>query len=136
MALRYIIDTSAYSALNRDQHNLERFINPDNEIFVPLIVVAKLRAGFKFGNREQANESLLSDMLNAPNTTILKLSEKTTEHYAAIYSQLRQIGKPLGTNDLWIAALCLEHELPLLTLDADFEQIEGLVCIDTQSSQK
>ena len=130
MALKYVIDTSAYSAFNRNQYNLERFINPKNEIFIPLIVIAELRAGFKAGSRERFNESLLSNLLDAPNVTVLKPSEATTKSYALVYSQLRKIGKPLGSNDLWIAALCIENKLPLLTLDAGFECVKGLVRID------
>ena len=130
MVLKYVLDTSAYSAFNRGRHDLERFINPKNEIFVPLIVIAELRAGFKAGGRERFNESLLSDLLDAPNVTVLKPSEETTKSYARIYSRLRKIGKPLGSNDIWIAALCLEHKLPLLTLDAGFGHVKNLVCVD------
>ena len=130
MVLKYVIDTNAYSAFNRGRHDLERFINPKNEIFVPLIVIAELRAGFKAGSRERFNESLLSDLLDAPNVTVLKPSEETTKIYARIYGLLRKIGKPLGTNDIWIAALCLEHKLPLLTLDAGLGHVKNLVCVD------
>ena len=130
MALKYAIDTSAYSAFNRNQHSLERFINQDSKIFVPLTVIGELRAGFKAGKRERDNELLLSDFLNLPNVTILRLGEKTTENYADIYIQLRSIGKPIGTNDIWIAATCLEHKLPLLTLDSHFRQIKNLDLID------
>ena len=130
MALKYVIDTSAYSAFNRDQHGLERFINEESEIFVPLTVIGELRAGFKSGGRERANESLLSDFLNLPNITILRPGEKTAENYADIYAQLRKIGKPIGTNDMWIAAVCLEHKLPLLTLDSQFRRIKGLDLIN------
>ncbi|MCY4011069.1 MAG: type II toxin-antitoxin system VapC family toxin [Candidatus Saccharibacteria bacterium] len=134
MALKYVLDTSAYSTFNLNQHNLGRFINPNNEIFIPLIVIAELRAGFKTGSREQFNELLLSNLLDAPNITILQPSEKTTKSYAQIYSQLHRIGKPISTNDIWIAALCLEHELPILTLDTDFRHIKNLVCIDVLKS--
>ena len=126
MALKYAIDTSAYSAFNRDQHGLGRFINADSEIFVPLTVIGELQAGFKSGGREQDNQLLLADFLNLPNVAILRPGEKTAENYADIYAQLRSIGKPIGANDIWIAAACLEHELPLLTLDSHFQQIEGL----------
>ena len=126
MALSYVIDTSAYSAFNRNQCNLERFINQKNEIFIPLIVIGELNAGFKAGNQPQVNQVLLSDFLSLPNLTILKLAEKTAEKYADIYIQLRQQGKLIGTNDMWIAATCLEHNLPLLTLDHNFKNIRGL----------
>lgn len=126
MALKYAIDTNAYSTFNRGGHGLDRFINKDNEIFVPLIVIGELRAGFKIGRQEQANESLLDDFLDLPNVTILWPGEKTSQEYAGVYAQLRKIGKPIGTNDMWIAAICLENGLPLLTLDSHFQHVEGL----------
>ena len=128
--MKYVIDTSAYSEFNRGQNDLERFINPKNEIYIPLIVIAELRAGFKVGSRERFNESLLSGLLNAPNVTVINLSEATTKHYARIYAQLCKGSRTLGANDIWIAALCLEHKLPLLTLDGDFNHVKNLVCID------
>ena len=130
MVLKCVIDTNIYSGFNRGSLQLKQFGSPKNEFFIPLTVIAELRAGFKVGNRQALNESVLSNFLNAPNTTILKPSEATTKKYAHIYSQLRQAGKSIGTNDIWIAALCLEHKLPLLTLDDGFKQIEDLACID------
>lgn len=126
MALKYVLDTSSYSAFNRNQNNLEKFINVKAEVFIPLIVIGELRAGFLSGKQRKINELLLCNFLDAPNVNILVLSEKTTKHYANIYTQLRQIGKPIGTNDMWIAALCLEYNLPLLTLDSHFQEIKNL----------
>ena len=126
MNLKFVIDTSAYSAFNRDQHNMDRFIAPASEVFVPLIVIGELRAGFRYGGRWRDNESLLDAFLNLPNVTLLWLSEKTTKSYAGIYTQLRSINKPIGTNDMWVAALCLEHNLSLLTLDPHFNRVKGL----------
>ncbi len=93
---------------------------------MPLTVIGELRAGFRCGGREQDNELLLADFLNLSNVAILLPSEKTARNYADIYLWLRNSGKPVGTNDIWIAAACLEHELPLLTLDSHFQQIKGL----------
>lgn len=130
MALKYALDTNAYSAFNRGQNDLVRFINPENDIFVPLTVIGELRAGFRHGGRRQINESILADFLNLPNVAILLPGEKTVEIYAEIYAQLRGISMPICTNDIWIAAACLEHKLPLLTLDSHFLPIKGLDLVD------
>ena len=39
--------------------------------------------------------------------------EQTTHHYAAVYRQLRKQGTPIPINDMWIAALVLQHSLPV-----------------------
>ena len=100
MVLKCVIDTNIYSGFNRASPKLKKFLDPENEFFIPLIVIAELRAGFQVGSQRDLNESLLSDFLNAPNTTILKLREATAEEYAQIYGRLRQSGRVLGANDI------------------------------------
>lgn len=129
MELKIVLDTSAYSAFNKNQFKLERFINAKNQIYIPIVVIGELRAGFEYGNITEKNEGLLCDFLDTPNIHILKISEKTTKIYSKIFAQLRKAGTPIGTNDMWIAALCLEHKLPLLTLDSDFANVKGLDCL-------
>lgn len=124
--MKYTIDTSAYSAFNRGDTRLNQVFTPDNELFVPLIVLGELRAGFSCGNRKERNEELLLRFLARPNVSILVPSDKTTNEYASIFAYLRYIGRPCGTNDIWIAALAREHDLPLVTMDSDFHAIENL----------
>ena len=52
--------------------------------------------------------------------------KQATNHYAAINLELRQTGKPIPTNDLWIAALCRQHDLPLLSRDRHFDAVSGI----------
>lgn len=124
--MRLVIDTSAYSAFNRGDERLRPFFVSDAELLLPLIVVGELRAGFSAGNRRLENEALLRRFLDMPNVTTLSLSEQTTQLFADIYAQLRQAGAPIGTNDLWIAALAREHTATLLTLDSDFQRVAEL----------
>jgi tRNA(fMet)-specific endonuclease VapC len=62
-------------------------------------------------------DGLLSDC------AVLDVTEPTTNHYAAINSELRRAGKPIPTNDLWIAALCRQYRLPLLSQDRHFDSV-------------
>jgi tRNA(fMet)-specific endonuclease VapC len=57
---------------------------------------------------------------------VLDVSNQTTHHYAAIGIKLRQAGTPIPTNDLWIAALCRQHHLPVLSRDRHFDAVVGL----------
>ncbi len=52
--------------------------------------------------------------------------EQTTEYYAKIWSDLSRKGKPIPTNDVWIAAICLQHNLVLATRDAHFKSVTYL----------
>jgi predicted nucleic acid-binding protein len=52
--------------------------------------------------------------------------EQTTQHYANVFAQLRRQGTPIPTNDIWIAATVLQHDLALLTSDAHFSNLPQL----------
>ena len=124
--MKFAIDTDAYSALNKGDARLKHWINRRHDIVVPIIVVGELRSGFAAGSQRQRNEQLLQSLLDAPNVEVLSLSLKTTEQLADVFTYLKRVGKPINTNDIWIAALCLEHNLPLLTLDKHFAAVPSL----------
>ncbi len=124
--MKFVLDTSAYSAFNRGDVRLRPWFSADREIITPLVVLGELRAGFATGNRRDENERLLQRFLDTPTVTTVTITDTTTRLFAATYLGLRQAGKPIGTNDIWIAALALEHDAPLLTLDADFSNITRL----------
>ena len=125
--MKTIIDTSAYSAMYRGDVRLKKYLKAD--LYIPVIVVGELRAGFANGSKQQQNEMYLCRFLDAPNVTFLKIGDKTTKIYGKIFAQLRKTGTPIGTNDMWVAALCIEHKLPLLTLDSDFNDVKNLKCL-------
>jgi predicted nucleic acid-binding protein len=97
-----------------------------NCIMLPFIVLAELRAGFAVGRKGADNESVLQRFLAEPGVNVLYASEATTHHYAGLYRQLRRQGTPVPTNDLWIAALAIEHRLTLLTRDHHFASLPQL----------
>jgi tRNA(fMet)-specific endonuclease VapC len=86
-------------------------------------VLGELRAGFLGGNRAAANEQILIAFLAQPGVRVLVPDELTTHHYATLFNQLRQQATPIPTNDLWIAALVVQHGLMLYTRDAHFDRL-------------
>lgn len=124
--MKFILDTSAYSEFNRGNAKLRQWFQSDHEIIVSLIVVGELRAGFAAGGRKDDNEQLLQRFLDSPNVHIATLTDATTQFFAQTYLKLRLAGAPVGTNDLWIAAISIELQCPLLTVDRDFSRIEAL----------
>ena len=125
--MSFTLDTSAYSAFNRGDKRLRAWFTSDNDIVVPIIVIGELRAGFVAGNKRIKNEELLQRFLDSPNVYVQTITDKTTIIYSQIYLSLRQKGKPLGTNDMWIAAIALEMDNELLTLDEAFSYIPDLM---------
>ncbi len=120
------LDTSAYSAFNRGDKRLKNWFSVDIDIVIPSIVIGELRAGFAAGNKNKENEELLQRFLDSPNVFIETISDETTKKYAQIYIDLREKGKPIGTNDMWIAAIALQLDNELLTLDRGFKYISDL----------
>lgn len=123
---RLLLDTSAYSGFNRGDKRLKNYFSTDNEILVPLITIGELRAGFALGTMQGQNEALLQKLLDSPNVSTVTVSDKTTRLFATIFKQLKLAGTPINTNDIWIAALALEHDCLLVTLDSDFNRVPDL----------
>ena len=57
---------------------------------------------------------------------ILFVSRETTEQYARLFVQLKRAGTPVPDNDLWIAAVAIEHDLALVTRDRHFDKVPQL----------
>lgn len=123
----FSLDTSAFSDFNRGDGRLLKWFNSENEILISQIVIGELRAGFAAGNRREENERLLQKFLDSPSVRTVTITDATTKLMAEIYLRLRKAGTPIGTNDMWIAAISLEHDVPLLTTDSDFEKIPDLI---------
>lgn len=121
------LDTNAYSDFMRGVAERVGLVRTVPAIVLPLIVLAELRAGFAAGNRESANAANLQRFLASPRVSVLAPDEQTTHHYAGLHRQLRRAGRPIPTNDLWIAALAVQHDLVLCTADRHFRWIPQLV---------
>ena len=127
--MRLALDTNRLSDLWVAQAEVVQTVESAEEVYVPLIVLGELRAGFVFGTRARENEASLRVFLTNPTVKILHLNEVTTHQYAAIYGQLRRQGTPIPTNDMWIAALVLQHGLTLYARDEHFDHLPQLMRI-------
>jgi predicted nucleic acid-binding protein len=117
------LDTNAYSDFMRGESTRVRIIRTARQIHIPLIVLGELRAGFAAGNQESTNAAHLLRFLNSPRVSLLLPDEQTAHHYAQLYLQLRKKGVAIPTNDLWIAALVVQHNLVLCTSDPHFQHL-------------
>ena len=120
---RILLDTSAYSAMRRGDERLRAPIQEASEAFLTAVVIGELLFGFLGGSVARQNRSLLREFVHSPRVTVLPLDEETAERYSVIRDYLRQQGKPIPVNDLWIAASAAQHGLRLLTLDDHFKVV-------------
>jgi tRNA(fMet)-specific endonuclease VapC len=77
-------------------------------------------------NSKHAEQNLARHKKLINRAIILTIKESTATAYAKIRLTLKKKGKPIPENDLWIASICIEHNIPLISNDKHFENIEGL----------
>lgn len=132
--MKIVLDSNRYTDLMAGVPEVAEFLLEVESIFLPLIVLAELRAGFAHGSKRQENERKLSLFLAQEAIFVLRPDESTTYFYADLYAQLRQKGTPIPSNDLWIAALTLQHNLVLFDRDSDFSRVPQLARVGPLNS--
>lgn len=127
MEVRVALDTNRVVDLFRGDARLADRLGTCDEVWIPLFVLAEIKAGFQGGTQRRRNEILLQRLLNKATVGVLLPGRETAEHYARLFVQLKRAGTPVPNNDLWIAALALEHDLVLITRDEHFTRIPQLL---------
>ncbi len=123
---RVLIDTNIYIEFMRGNREIAQILQKTEIIAFSVISIAELLAGFKNTKKEQNYLKELDSFLDSPRMLIYDIDSETSEFYAKIYSELKQTGTPIPTNDLWIASLALQHGIKLLTLDSHFKNVPGI----------
>ena len=119
-----ILDTNGVSALAEGESALESILRKAGRVAIPVIVLGEYRYGISRSREQKRYEEWLTEYL--PKFLILDIDERTSVPYAAIRSELKRAGTPIPSNDVWIAALCRQHSLPLLTRDRHFDAVPGI----------
>ena len=125
--MKVLLDTSAYAALLRGHQLVLEVLRRAETVAVPAVVLGELHSGFRAGNRWAENTAQLAQFLSKPSVRVLNVTEETALRYAEVDVYLRKKGRPIPRNDVWIAAIALEHGLQLLTLDVHFREIPLLL---------
>ena len=120
------LDTNTSMGYKRGEERCLELIRNAEHLLLAATVLGELLAGFACGEREARNREELKQFLDCRRVDIPAVGMATADAYALIYRTLRRKGRSIPTNDLWIAASCLEHGAVLFSLDAHFEQVDGL----------
>ena len=126
---KVIIDTNIYSYAMKGDSEIIDILQRVHEIAICSISIGELLSGFKGGNREQENRKALDEFLDAPRVKLYRIDENTAEYYAEIVNDLKEKGKPIPTNDIWIAAVSLQHGFRLFSRDQHFNAVSGLLLV-------
>lgn len=118
-----ILDTNALSAAADDDPAVIALLARADQMAIPVIVLGEYRHGIAQSRNRGSYESWLTGLLQ--DCMVLDVTEPTTHCYAEITLELKRKGKPIPTNDIWIAALCRQYSLPLVSRDRHFDVITG-----------
>ena len=122
-----LIDTNIYTHALKGDPQVVSVLQRTAMIAITSISLGELLSGFKGGNQENKNRAELEEFLDAPRVRLYGVSENTAEFYADILNRLKEAGRPIPTNDIWIAAVAFEHGFKLYSKDHHFQYIQGLI---------
>ena len=119
-----ILDTNALSAAADRQPSALAIVSEAESIAVPVIVLGEYRLGIAQSRHRVSYENWLHEWISS--VTVLDIDEETSQSYAALGLELKRKGRPIPTNDLWIAALCRQYALPIVSHDQHFDLVPGI----------
>ena len=119
-----ILDTNALSAFIDGDSAVGEVLRRQVSVEIPVIVLGEFRYGIA-GSRHRAQYEawLAAHLLHF---VVLAVTDQTTFAYAAVRATVKRVGRPIPANDAWIAALALQHRLPILTRDRHFDDLPDI----------
>ena len=123
---KILIDTNCYTSYLSGNHDVLDALADADMVLMSIFVLGELYAGFKGGNKEKENITILRKFLNKPTVSTLGASKDTAEIFGMVKNSLKVAGTPIPINDVWIAAHTLETGSIIITYDKHFNQVPGL----------
>jgi len=130
---RILVDTNAYIKFLLGDGPVLDALAEAEIVYISVFVIGELLAGFKGGSKEPHNRKLLDSFLQNSTVKILSATMDTAEFFTNIKDGLRRKGSPIPLNDVWIAAHAMESGSMLITYDAHFRNVDGLLLWETKN---
>lgn len=130
--MKVLLDTNAYTALFRGHEAIATRVRRAEQVLISAVVAGELLFGFRNGSRYEANREELEDFLESPYVALLPVTLVTSDRFGRIAASLRRKGRPLPTNDIWIAAHAMESGAELLSFDRHFDQVDGIAWVQPE----
>ena len=127
--MRILLDSNAYSRLMRGDGHTSALVRDATEILMSAVVIGELLYGFRSGSRFERNAAGLRSFLDNPYVSLVRVGAVTADRYSRIAAALRAKGRPIPTNDVWIAAHAMETGADLLSSDRHFEAVDGIAWV-------
>jgi len=127
--VKILLDTNAYSAIGRGHPAATQILRGAEGVILSTVMLGEVLAGFRAGSRWQENLANLERFLAEPRVQVAPVTRTTADRYSRIWAALRRKGRPIPTNDVWIAAHAMETGADLISFDPHFEHVEGLAWV-------
>ena len=127
--MRVLLDSNAYSQLIRGSRQVSEIVHTAEEVLLSAIVMGELLYGFRRGSRYERNVAELRSFLENHYVTFVPVGPTTADRYSRIATSLRAKGRPIPTNDMWIAAHTMETGADLVSADRHFEAVDGIAWV-------
>lgn len=118
------LDTNGVIAYLQGHSQAVSHVEAAGALFLPVICYGELRYGALHSRKTTENLATLATFVDL--CTILDITPGVAERYAEVRQSLAANGTPIPEADLWIAAICLEHDMAILSEDGHFDQVLGL----------
>jgi tRNA(fMet)-specific endonuclease VapC len=119
-----LLDTSIVIEVFNGNRKIANKVNDLNGFCICSVVLGELYIGINKVANKAKHLKMLDDFLEL--CTVLDVDGDTAEHYGAIMAALHKKGKPIPTNDVWIAAVAKQHKCRVVTKDKHFDEIAGV----------
>lgn len=123
----FILDTNIVIAFFGNDENVVKEIADAGEIYLPVIAAGELFYGASNSGKPEKNCQKINEFLKEVN--VLKRDHETGRFYGIVKMELKTKGRPIPENDIWIIALALQYQMPVVSRDKHFENIENLQLI-------
>ena len=120
----YLLDTNIVIALFANEAVTIDHLKDAEEVFIPSIVIGELYYGARKSSRAKENLARIDEF--AKDNVILNCDLETARSYSQVKFELKEKGRPIPENDIWIAALALQHKLTLISRDKHFTEVDRL----------
>jgi tRNA(fMet)-specific endonuclease VapC len=124
MSGTFLLDTNAIIARIAGDAAVQALLIQADEVFIPTIALGEMYYGAEHSGRIRDNLAQVERF--AAGRTVLVCDAQTARWYGRIRYRLRVKGRPIPDNDLWIAAIALQHSLTIVTRDEHFNEVDGL----------
>jgi predicted nucleic acid-binding protein len=124
---RGLADTSVFIA-RESGRPLDESSMPD-ELAVSIVTVGELRAGVLVANDVRVRERRLTTLTAVLELDPVPVDDDVAAQWARLRVILRDMERPMPVNDSWIAATAMALQVPVVTQDDDYVELDGLSVI-------